>query len=138
MVLVLPQFQMKTADVIYPAVNNPNESWQLFQGCWHSFRKTCLNSTSSCPLCEELLTHKVQELGLVPKEAILYPHNDEETSINECTYADAEDTNTMTAPEIPECVNLQEINETVNDLNSTISSLRICTAAFLREYMFPC
>ncbi len=105
-------------------VNNPNESWQLFQGCWHSFHKTCLNGTSCCPLCKKLLTHKVQELGLVAKEAILYPLSDEETSTSKCTDADTENTNTIKAPEIPECVNLQEIGETINDLNTRISSLK--------------
>ncbi len=105
-------------------VNNPNESWQLFQGCWHSFHKRCLNGTSCCPLCKKLLTHKVQELGLVAKEAILYPLNDEETSTSKCTDADTENTNTIKAPDIPECVNLQEIGETINDLNTRISSLK--------------
>jgi hypothetical protein len=105
-------------------INNPNEPWQLFQGCWHSFHKTCLNGTPSCPLCKELLTKQVQELGLVAKEAILHPRNDRVTSTNECTDADTEDTNTMKAPEIPECVDLQKINETVNDINSKIYSLK--------------
>jgi hypothetical protein len=40
------------------------------------------------------------------------------------TDADMEDTNSMKAPEIPECVDLQKINETVNDINSKISSLK--------------
>ena len=107
-------------------VNNPDEPWQLFQGCWHSFHQTCLNGIPSCPLCKDLLTQQVLELGLVAKEAILYPNDtSQKTGINECTGADKEDINsTITAPEIPECVNLQEINETVNDLNSKISSLK--------------
>ena len=58
------------------------------------------------------------------KEANLHPRNDRVTSTNDCTDADMEDTNSMKAPEIPECVDLQKINETVNDINSKISSLK--------------
>ena len=57
-------------------VDNQNESWQLFHGCWHSFHKVCLNHETSCPLCKQLLAQKVQELGLVAKEAILNPKDD--------------------------------------------------------------
>lgn len=74
--------------------------------------------------CKELLTQKVLELGLVAKEAILHPEIDEETSNNESTAAHTEDINTMKAPEIPECVNVQEISETFNNLNSKVSSLK--------------
>ena len=59
-------------------VDNPTESWQLFQGCWHSFHKACLNDETSCPLCKQLLTEKVQELGLVAKDAILNPKDDKD------------------------------------------------------------
>ena len=58
------------------------------------------------------------------------PKNDKVYETSEPTEAETneltDDTNTMKSPNVPdsECVNLQEINETVNDLNSQISSLK--------------
>ena len=37
-------------------VDNQNESWQLFHGCWHSFHTVCLNHETSCPLCRGVAT----------------------------------------------------------------------------------
>ena len=109
-------------------VDNQNGSWQLFHGCWHSFHKVCLNHETSCPLCKQLLAQKVQELGLLAKEAILNPKDDTVCETSEPTESEisehTDDTNTMKSPNVPECINTQEINETVKDLNSQISSLK--------------
>lgn len=104
-------------------VNNPDAPWQLFQGCWHSYHKTCLNGSSSCPLCRKLLTEKIEELGKVAKEAILHPKPGKDDQIAfKTSEADLEEKNNK--PGIPESIDIGEINETVSNLNVTLSSLK--------------
>ena len=75
-----------------------------------------------------MLAQKVQELGLVAKEAILNPKDDTVCETSEPTESEitehTDDTNTMKSPNVPECINTQEINDTVKDLNSQVSSLK--------------
>ena len=72
-------------------ISNPNESWSILSGCFQSIHCKCLDESTSCPLCKDLLQKKVQELGEIAKEAILHPHATDTDDHNESTTASMTD-----------------------------------------------
>ena len=52
-------------------MSSQNDDWTVLTGCFHSFHNTCLDGLNSCPLCNDFLKEKVQELGQTGKKAIL-------------------------------------------------------------------
>ena len=118
-------------DISSCQVENDAEPWELFEGCGHSFHNICLQETG-CPLCKQFLSQKVQELGSVARDAILHPEDKDITDINlnpEIPNIDDDDNDSCN--NTPECStfkstspsNLRELKETINKLNSAISSL---------------
>ena len=107
------------------------EPWELFEGCGHSFHNICLQETGSCPLCKQFLSQKVQELGSVARDAILHPEDKDITDINPNPEIPNIDDDDDSCNNTPECStfksanpsNLKELKETINKLNSAISSL---------------
>ena len=37
--------------------------WHIFEGCWHSFHKECLNDINYCPICSDHLKHVILSLS---------------------------------------------------------------------------
>ena len=52
-------------------MSSQNDDWTVLTGCFHSFHNTCFDGLNSCPLCNDFLKEKVQELGQTGKQAIL-------------------------------------------------------------------
>ena len=98
-------------------INDDDESWKIFQGCWHSFHVKCLNGTTFCPICHAFLQSKVEELGKVAKDAILHPNPAKEAQLDD--NPDDEPANMETLP----TVDLQSIDETINKLSDKIANL---------------
>ena len=111
-------------------VENHEQPWEFFEGCGHSFHKSCLQEAAFCPLCKQFLSNKVQELATVARNAILHPKDDNIDDINpdnqnndnndDDSCNDMPDSNTLKSAN--QC-DLNELKQTVNKLNSAISSL---------------
>ena len=72
--------QTKQCDLPHCENSNPNEDWILLTDCFHSFHKTCLNDVISCPLGKDLLKDKIEELGKIEKQTILYPSSNSDVA----------------------------------------------------------
>ena len=54
MLVLITRSQTKIAcDLNKCTIDNDNEPWMLFQGCWHSFHEQCRDDSSFCPICKK-------------------------------------------------------------------------------------
>ena len=100
-------------------VNDSNEPWKIFQGCWHSFHVKCLNDTNFCPICHGFLQTKLRELGKTAQDAILHPNTNPAKEAQLDNNRDDESADMETLP----TVDLQNIDKTINELCEKIANL---------------
>lgn len=116
-------------DLLSCRVENTEEPWEVFEGCGHSFHTICLQEEGFCPLCQQFLSQKVQELGNVARHATLHPQDENVEAIfpdeNDSDKDDEESCNNTPDSNTGLSVsqsNLEELKQIIKSLNSTISS----------------
>ncbi|KXJ08332.1 hypothetical protein AC249_AIPGENE28332 [Exaiptasia diaphana] len=78
---------------------------------------------SHCPICQDNLQEKIKTLGQIARKAIFDPKHKEETTPEPDDEDDESDDTDNTNINIHNFTNAQEMQNTIADLNSTISSL---------------
>ena len=51
-----------------------NEPWHIMEGCWHSYHDSCLQGSSSCPICRNHLRSAIAKLCSTAHDAIFSPN----------------------------------------------------------------
>jgi hypothetical protein len=97
--------------------DDDNEDWSVLTGCWHSFHNVCMES-ATCPLCKEAINKKVEELGNIAKEAILFGNT---ADLNDADNED-EEVAMENCPIVP-TTNDDQISESVTEMKARITNL---------------
>ena len=98
-------------------VDDDNEDRSVLTGCWHSFHNVCMENLT-CPLCKKAINQKVEELGNIAKEAILFGNT---ADLNDADKNEDEETAIENCPNVP-IVNDDQINECVGEMKARISN----------------
>lgn len=98
-------------------VDDDIEDWSVLTGCWHSFHNVCMES-ATCPLCKEAINKKVEELGNIAKEAILFGNT---ADLNDADNED-EEVAMENCPIVP-TTNDDQISESVTEMKARITNL---------------
>ncbi|CAB3998876.1 Hypothetical predicted protein [Paramuricea clavata] len=100
-------------------VDNDDDPWKVFHGCWHSFHERCHKGSPFCPICQKLLESKTKELGNIAKAAILNPEPDRITE----SVPESDDHDESSMMEAPPSENTEKLDEEIKVLSKKMVNL---------------